>query len=60
MNFESFYKGEKEKIYFLKNVGLMIIFFHFLKHVHVLNTTKNIVVTNKLIRINGLTNIAQT
>ena len=56
-----FIKERKIKFYFLNNVGLIIIFlFHFLKLVHVLNATENIIITNKLVRLDGLTNIVLT
>ena len=55
-----FTKEKKREFYFLNNVGLMIIPFHFFKLVHVLNTTKNIIITNKLVEIDGLTNIVLT
>ena len=56
-----FIKERNRKFYFLNNVGLMIIFlFHFLKLVHVLNATENIIITNKLVRLDGLTNIVLT
>ena len=55
-----FIKERKRKFYFLNNVGLMIIPFHFLKLVHVLNATENIIITNKLVRLDGLTNIVLT
>ena len=55
-----FIKERKRKFYFLNNVGLMIIPFHFLKLVHVLNITKNIIITNKLVRLDGLRNIVLT
>ena len=55
-----FIKERKRKLYFLNNVGLIIIFFHFLKLVHVLNATENIIITNKLVRLDGLTNIVLT
>ena len=61
MSFESFYKGEKEKILLSKQCGTYDYpFSFFLKLVHVLNATENIIITNKLVRLDGLTNIVLT
>ena len=55
MSFESFIKERKRKFYFLM-WDFTIIFFHFLKPVHVLNTIENIILTNNLVGIDGLAN----
>lgn len=56
--FNYFIRERKRKFYFLNNVGLdnHFFFFHFSKLVHVLNNTENIILTNKLVRMDCLTN----